>query len=367
MSELFSAEWMNSLKDGWNSEPKVKDKLAEISAAFALIAKKDADAKTLDATYQTKIDEGDRLLAKREYQIAKRAYEGAIEIKPKEAYPKSKIEEINGLLAGMAKDTQYAGALKEGSDYVAQKKYSDAKLAYQAASEIKPSESFPKDKIKEIDGLIAKQKKSQKLAQYKRLMGEAEAKFNTKDYTESKTLYQSASEVNPSAQYPKDRIKEIERLLLLAANKGEAQKAKKQKYVTFIERGDMAFSSKDYPNSRASFKKALALFPEETYPKQKVRELDKLLAAEKEIPQEINFSNEAEKKKFMSSMASKYGEGIHQENYESKSGKKVRRVIVVRDGVADEYREVKQPWGATYFFKNGKSVSRAIMFKETKN
>ena len=30
MAVLFSAEWMNELKDAWNNEPDVKDKLAEI-------------------------------------------------------------------------------------------------------------------------------------------------------------------------------------------------------------------------------------------------------------------------------------------------------------------------------------------------
>jgi hypothetical protein len=30
MSEIFSAEWMNALKDGWNGDPGVKDKLAAI-------------------------------------------------------------------------------------------------------------------------------------------------------------------------------------------------------------------------------------------------------------------------------------------------------------------------------------------------
>ena len=30
MAELFSAEWMNALKDEWNADPAVKDKLAEI-------------------------------------------------------------------------------------------------------------------------------------------------------------------------------------------------------------------------------------------------------------------------------------------------------------------------------------------------
>jgi len=30
MAALFSADWMNQLKDAWNAEPEVKDKLAEI-------------------------------------------------------------------------------------------------------------------------------------------------------------------------------------------------------------------------------------------------------------------------------------------------------------------------------------------------
>ena len=30
MAKLFSADWMNELKDAWNGEPEVKDKLAEI-------------------------------------------------------------------------------------------------------------------------------------------------------------------------------------------------------------------------------------------------------------------------------------------------------------------------------------------------
>jgi len=30
MSELFSADWMNQLKDVWNAEPEVRDRLAEI-------------------------------------------------------------------------------------------------------------------------------------------------------------------------------------------------------------------------------------------------------------------------------------------------------------------------------------------------
>ena len=31
MAQLFSDEWINALKDAWNNDPEVKDKLAEIN------------------------------------------------------------------------------------------------------------------------------------------------------------------------------------------------------------------------------------------------------------------------------------------------------------------------------------------------
>jgi len=31
MAQLFSDEWINALKDGWNNDPEVSDKLAEIN------------------------------------------------------------------------------------------------------------------------------------------------------------------------------------------------------------------------------------------------------------------------------------------------------------------------------------------------
>ncbi len=334
---------------------------------MALIAKRKADVKALDGKYKEKIEEGNRLLDKREYQIAKSSYESALKIKPSEIYPKTKIAEIEGLVVEMKKDTEYTSRLKKGSDYIVQKKYDEAKKAYLSALEIKPNESFPKDKLKAIDVLIVKDKRDKMLVKYKSIMTEAEGKFKIKDYESAKVLYQKASFINKTAQYPKDKVKEIDRLILLAASKGKVDANKKSKYLALIKKADADFAKSSYLSSKSYYKQALGIFSTQAYPKNKIKEIDKLLAKTKEveIPEEIDFSNKETKKAFISSMAEKYGEGIHEESYESKSGKKVKRVIVVRKGLADEYREVKQPWGATYFFKNGQSISRSIFFKET--
>ncbi len=114
--------------------------------------------------------------------------------------------------------------------------------------------------------------------------------------------------------------------------------------------------------------------PSEQYPKDKILEIkailkkikeeEEALAAQAE-PEEIKFENEEEKQKFLSKLAEKYPEGITIENYTPK-GKIIKRIIVVHNGVANDYREVKHDWGGKYYFKNGQSISNSIFYGETR-
>ncbi|MBN2669313.1 MAG: hypothetical protein JXR60_08790 [Bacteroidales bacterium] len=352
------------------NESYPKSKIKEIDLALKEIADLEADKAAKEKTYNDKIAEGDRLLAKREYQIAKSAYLEALKIKPDQKYPQDKIAEIEAQMAEMEKDRLYASKLKEGSDFVVQKEYEKAIKSYQEALVIKPNETFPQEKIKTIEGMIAEQAaKDKMMADYKQALDKANDAFDKKDYPNAKTLYESAIQINSTAQFPKDRLKQVEMFLAQMAdkaNKEEADKAIKAKYDALIQKADQSFKKEEYLSAKSDYQAALKLIPQQSYPMDKIKEIDKILAKEAEdIPSEIDFNNEEDKEKFISEMAKKYGEGIHEENYSSASGKKVRRVIVVKDGLADEYREVKQPWGATYYFKNGKSVARSIFFTET--
>ena len=47
MPELFSADWMNELKDNWNDDPEVKDKLAEIGFSSVITCGIKGDDKPL--------------------------------------------------------------------------------------------------------------------------------------------------------------------------------------------------------------------------------------------------------------------------------------------------------------------------------
>ena len=80
--------------------------------------------------------------------------------------------------------------------------------------------------------------------------------------------------------------------------------------------------------------------------------------------EEIDYTNKAVVEKFLSELASKYPEGVTEEQYEDAS-KKVKRVIVNQDGIANEYREVTHNWGGVYYFRNGQSISKTIFYTDT--
>jgi len=81
-----------------------------------------ANMKT-DQDYAKKIQEADALLAKKELKMTKDSYNAALQIKSTESYPKEKIKIIDAQLAQLADkkelDKNYSNFIKQGdSDYL---------------------------------------------------------------------------------------------------------------------------------------------------------------------------------------------------------------------------------------------------------
>lgn len=95
-----------------------------------------------------------------------------------------------------------------------------------------------------------------------------------------------------------------------------------------------------------------------------VKEVEKVAekVAEKEEPKE-KVPEDIES--YLESLAKKYPEGVTKEEYEE-GNKKILRVIVVRNGKANEYKKIKHPWGQVVYFKNRQSISATVFNTETK-
>ncbi|MCB9359866.1 MAG: hypothetical protein H6587_10380 [Flavobacteriales bacterium] len=292
------------------NEKYPKDKIDEIKTILEDIAKKEAEEKQKEANYLAAISNGDKALALQKYDVATQAYESALQIKAEEQYPKDKIAEIKTLLADLAKkeaeekakNEQYQKIITEADGLLSAKEYEKAKAKYQSANEVKTEEQYPKDKIKEIDALLAGFAKKEaeekaKNEQYQGLIAEADGLMSAKEYEKAKAKYQSASQLKTAEQYPKDKITEIEGLLAELAKKEAEEKAINEKYQQFITLADNNLAAKKYEEAKTAYNKAIGVKAAEQYPKDKIKEIEAMLAdiAKKKAEEEAAAKAEKEK------------------------------------------------------------------------
>lgn len=268
-----------------------KDKLAEAERILNELARKEANEKELNTKYDAAIKRGDDALAKQDYTNAQLGYKEALTLKPGETYPKGKLEEIDKVLQEQALKDQnekmqkakYDDAIKRGDAAFASKNYSGAKDAYNEALLVKPGETYPQTKITEIDKILSelalKEANEKELAaKYDAAVNNGNALFNAGNWSGAKTAFQEALTYKPNEKYPKDKIAEIDKIVAEIARKEAGEKELNAKYDAAVANGDAAFGKQDYKGAKTYFNEALGYKPAEQYPKDKIAEIDRLLA-----------------------------------------------------------------------------------------
>jgi len=257
------------------SEAYPKTKIQEIDKALAEVAR----LKKLDGDYLAAIKKGDSLLTLNQYAQAKAPFTLASALKPDEAYPKEKLTAINTALADLAKqqalDKQYLAAITAADKLMASKSWSGAKAQYTAALAIKPGEAYPGTKIAEIDKVLEKISKQKAVDdEYAGIMASGEKLFRAKSLDLAKTEFQKALVLKPEEALPKRRISSIDSIGELVLK----QKSLEEQYTGTIANADKLLAAKTYDQARSEYQKASALKPSEAYPKTKIQEIDKALA-----------------------------------------------------------------------------------------
>ena len=240
-------------------------------------------------------------------------------------------------------------------------------------------------KINDIKNILDNLRK-EKIASYNATITKADGFFKDENFDEAKSLYNKALSLFPNKEYPKNQLTEITKALEQKEYERQQQLLTDKKYKDAINEADKYFNSADYASAKAKYKLALTIKPKQNYPQDRIDKIDKLIqlqkaenlaAAQKERQRKIDaakagnaknkdfdFTGKARGAKFLSDLARKYPEGITVENY-NKPHKKIKRVIVNRNGIAKEYIQVKYSYG-TYYFRNGRNISRYIFLSETK-
>jgi tetratricopeptide (TPR) repeat protein len=111
--------------------------------------------------YEQLIGKADSLNASEQYQDALQTYKKAAVIRPDEAYPNEKIEELNARIKQVEMEKLYRQFLEEADEAFDNENWEKARTAYLNASNLKPEDAYPIDRIAELDSILKSQKKDE--------------------------------------------------------------------------------------------------------------------------------------------------------------------------------------------------------------
>ncbi|WP_167618890.1 hypothetical protein [Maribellus sediminis] len=271
-----------------------RERLAQ-EAAAAEAARLAAIQAEKDKNYADAIARADKLFNEKNYENSRNEYRSALDIKPEEAYPQQRIDEIGNLLAQLsAAQAAYAEAVAKGDREFRQEGWDAAIVAYNEAKQAKADETYPDEQLAKIDSIVtARERLAQEAAaaeaarlaaiqaekdkNYADAITRADNLFEAKDYEKSKNEYRTAQSVKPEETYPQQQISEIDRLLSELAAAKAAQEELDRKYAALITNADRYFRSNNFNPAKENYVEASGLKPDEQYPKTKISEIDSIL------------------------------------------------------------------------------------------
>ncbi len=371
------------------------EQIAKIDSQLAAImAEAEANKAKFEERYKSLLSMGDKAMAEEKYVEAKSYFNQALEMKPKEEYPKSKIALIDAKLSQLAKleaqkkkeEAELAKKEEQYKDHVARadlllnnKDYAGAKAEYLLAAGIFPDRIYPSQKIKEIETTLAQLAKAeeekaakeralqQKEEKYKILVKQGDESIAAKNWTAAVQMYNQAAELFPDRTYPQTQLAKIEMLKAEEARLAEEQKrqaalaeANKEKYQELIREGDKLMDEKKFELAGYKYEQAAKLIPGDPVANERMK-----LAARKQDEQEELAKYHAENDtEFNRQLAKDYPQGKTVKT-EKKGNKTITYIIFVEGDRGDEYRKEVYSWGQTFYFKNDKPIDKITFTKET--
>ncbi|WP_319502647.1 hypothetical protein [uncultured Draconibacterium sp.] len=279
-------EKANELKAG---DKHVQERITEIAQIIA--------QQGVDVQYAQVIEQADNMLALKNYEEARGKYTEALQIKPREQYPKDKLDEIASTLTELARlDRQYKDLIAEGDRLFAREDYADAKSTFAEAAQLKPEETYPPEMMDKIDGLIAEQQRlaqaaaeaeatrlaaiqAEKDKNYNDAIARADELFTAENYEESRNEYRAALDIKPDETYAQQRINEIGTVL---SQLSAAQKA----YEDAVAEADREFRNEGWEAAIAAYNKAKQAKADETYPDEQLAKIDSIISTRERIARE---------------------------------------------------------------------------------
>ncbi len=273
----YSDEKFLAALDGYKAASQIfpkeqfpKDRIAEINDLLGLMmASAELDKAKLER-FNSLIAEADQLFNQQKYPLARSSYNRALSIKPTDPHATQQLKAISDILRKQLQDEQYNDLIAQADNSLKQMLYTDALNRYNDALKIKQNEAYPKSKIEEINGILAKQAKEvEKQQSYKQAMLQGNTMFEKQFYDKALSSYENALKFVPGDEAATTKIENIKRIM--------KELADKMRYDDLVKSADKSLKKKAYEDALKDYSQAADLFPKDSYVNQQIDQINQIL------------------------------------------------------------------------------------------
>lgn len=158
-----------------------------------------------------------------------------------------------------ANEAKFAQFVKDGDGHMSKSNYQDAVGSYKSALIIKPGNAAVEAKLGDAETKWNSQKAKEKLdSDYTAALDAADGFMRTEEFPKALEKFEAALALKPNEKYPKDKIEETKKII---ADR-EANKANQAKFNGFMTAGDAAFAEKNYTEAVKAYEDALKVIPD---------------------------------------------------------------------------------------------------------
>ena len=277
-----NAESYESLMRSGNTKFSDKDYISAKTYYEMALKRKPDDAeakKKLDQTlvkiqedserqevFYAHLDSGDAFNAQHKYAEALAEYDKALAIFPDDKYVGAQAEAIRAILKERQdKQDAYDTAIAQGNTLLEEENFDAAIMQFETAKEIFPNDNLPKERIAEAKRLQSLY--NEKVARFNSLTEEANNLALRKNFDGAIQKLNQALELFPDDAQAQQKLQEL-----------QGSKDINDRYNAIIAEADRMYESKSYKDAKAQYQNALAVVAGDAYATDMIARLDPLIA-----------------------------------------------------------------------------------------
>lgn len=233
--------------------------------------------------YDAEMAEGNKLLSENKFEEAIYHYSDALAYFPSKQQPREQIKLAEQLKTEYDNNKYiFDTEVEEAERYLLIKDYATALVHYEKAQSLFPDDKEINAKIKKIRPEAESQKK------YNDVVQAADELYINKDLVNAKLKYGEAQKIRPEDSYPKDMISKIDEQLAMQSKDVD------KSYKNAVASADSLYNLKEYNPAKGAYSMALVFKPNESYPSNQIKEIDKQIEAQRKAF-EADYSNKIAK------------------------------------------------------------------------